>query len=103
LDDSNGEMQIMLEYTPCGPLVRLPAAPSPFGDGNSVFRGKLSTSEKKNEVPMVGVRGVRGAVGAPRGVFEAEPKKPPPGEKSPFAVGDCSHASTKNNRESKQE
>lgn len=91
-------MQIILEYTPCGPLTppRLPAAPSPFGDGNSVFRGKLATSEKKKEVLMVGVRGVRGAVCAPPGVFNAEPK-PPPGEKNPFAVGDWSQASTKSN------
>jgi hypothetical protein len=65
-----------------------------LGEPNSLFLGKLATSEKKNEVVFVGVLGVRGAVPA-RGVFIADPKpKPPPGENSPFAVGDCSHAST---------
>lgn len=50
--------------------------------------GKLATSEKKKDVLTVGVLGVRG----PPGVFSSAPY--PPGENSPFAVGDCNQAST---------
>jgi hypothetical protein len=67
----------------------------PFCDDDDVFlpgepwaAGKLATSEKKNEVLTVGVRGVLD----PAGVFMTEFR--PPGLKRPFAVGDCSHAST---------
>ena len=85
LDDASGDMHIVLEYTPCGPP-RFAALLSPLGDANS-FRGKLATSEKKKDVLIVGVCGVRGAASPPRGVFKSDPK-PPPGEKSPLAVGD---------------
>ena len=61
------------------------ASPPAFGDVS--FPGNPATSEKKNEVLTVGVRGVRGA---PFGVLRPKP----PGEKRPFAVGDCSHART---------
>lgn len=56
----------------------------------SVLLGNPATSEKKNEVLTVGVLGV---LGAPLGVFSMEPN--PPGEKRPFAVGDCSQARTR--------
>lgn len=88
LDDAKGEMQIILEY-PLGPLRR---AGSPGLGDTSAPLGKLATSEKKNDVLTVGVLGVRGAFRAPRGVLSIEPK--PPGENKPFAVGDCSQAST---------
>lgn len=68
---------------------RFVSAPG-FGDV-SVLCGKPATSEKKKEVLTVGVLGVRGAT---RGVLRTELKPPPPGEKRPFAVGDCNQART---------
>jgi hypothetical protein len=68
---------------------------SPFFDSTpgfgevSALPGSPATSEKKNEVLTVGVRGV---LGIPLGVLSMEPK--PPGEKRPLAVGDCNHART---------
>lgn len=49
--------------------------------------GRFATSLKKKLVLTVGVRGV---VGCFRGVLDTDG----PGEKSPWAVGDCSHART---------
>lgn len=65
-----------------------------MGDITSAPLGRLATSEKKKDVLTVGVRGVRGAFRAPRGVFNIEPK--PPGENKPLAVGDCNQARTAN-------
>lgn len=84
-DDASGEMQMMFDI-PLPPF-RFVSAPG-FGDGSKLW-GRPATSEKKKEVLTVGVLGVRGAT---RGVFRADEK--PPGEKRPFAVGDCSQAST---------
>mmetsp|Transcript_12470 Transcript_12470/g.35710 ORF Transcript_12470/g.35710 Transcript_12470/m.35710 type:complete len:86 (-) Transcript_12470:1118-1375(-) len=66
-----------------------PLFESPPGLGEVSLPGNPATSEKKNDVLTVGVLGV---LGAPLGVFNIEPK--PPGEKRPFAVGDCNHART---------
>jgi hypothetical protein len=67
LEDASGEMQIMLEIPFCARL-----APSPLGVKLSLPRGRLATSEKKNDVLTVGVLGVRGAPTA-WGVFKMEP------------------------------
>jgi hypothetical protein len=80
-EDDRGEMQMMLEM-----LFRLDADSSRAAGVSPLV--KLATSEKKNDVLTVGVRGVRG----PPGVFSNVPY--PPGEKRPFAVGDCNHANT---------
>ena len=63
-DEANGEIQIMLDMP--GAPACLNAAPG-FGEANSPFRGRLATSEKKNEVLTVGVLGVLGPP-KPRGV-----------------------------------
>eukprot|EP00977_Amphora_coffeiformis_P009991 scaffold2335_cov175-Amphora_coffeaeformis.AAC.18 len=82
-DEANGEIQIILEI----PLFcDFLSFSSGFGESCS-FLGRLATSEKKNDVVTVGVRGVLTA-----GVFVTEPS--PPGEKRPCAVGDCNQAST---------
>lgn len=78
-------MQIMLDIPRESPF--FDSTPG-FGEV-SALPGSPATSEKKNEVLTVGVLGV---LGIPLGVFSIELK--PPGEKRPFAVGDCNHAST---------
>ena len=83
-DDARGEMQMMLD-TPRVP----PFFDSDPGFGDVSPPGSPATSEKKKEVLTLGVLGV---LGAPLGVFRMEPK--PPGEKSPFAEGDCNHERT---------
>ena len=81
-DEANGEIQMMLEI----PLFcDFLSFSSGFGESCS-FLGRLATSEKKNDVVTVGVRGPAA------GVFVTEPS--PPGENRPCAVGDCNHAST---------
>jgi hypothetical protein len=65
------------------------------GDAQSPSRGRPATSEKKKDVLLyVGVWGIFRAepVQIARGVFNIEPN--PPGEKSPLADGECSHANT---------
>ena len=83
-DEASGEIQIIFD-TPLDP----PRFDSPPGLGEASLPGNPATSEKKNDVLTLGVLGV---LGAPRGVFNIEPR--PPGEKRPFAVGDCNHART---------
>lgn len=85
LDEASGEIHIILErpFFPVRGVAVIvdeaPAASSP--------RGRLATSEKKNDVHMVGVRGVRGT---PPGVLSMDAY--PPGLNNP--VGDCNHANT---------
>ena len=84
-DEARGEIQIMFDM-PLDPP-RFVSAPG-LGEV-SVLCGKPATSEKKKEVLTTGVLGVRGAT---LGVLRTELN--PPGEKRPFAVGDCNQART---------
>jgi len=94
LYDDKGEIQIILLLPRPLPLrfstSEFAAVAPGFGDAHSPPLGKPATSEKKNDVLKVGVCGAFGT--PPRGVFNIDPR--PPGEKRPFAVGECNQANT---------
>jgi len=88
LEEAKGEMQMILDM----PFLGLLTASASLRLGVSPVRGKPATSEKKKDELTIGEPGVRGTIG-PFGVFMIE-FKPPPGEKSPLAVGDCNQFKT---------
>mmetsp|Transcript_8178 Transcript_8178/g.9516 ORF Transcript_8178/g.9516 Transcript_8178/m.9516 type:complete len:113 (+) Transcript_8178:1584-1922(+) len=82
--------KVLPTVAPPGPVFD----PDLIGDAQSPPRGKPATSEKKKDVLNVGVWGflTNEPVTPARGVFNMDPN--PPGENSPFAVGECNHANT---------